>query len=180
VAPREPIEYPKSDLPAMEFRRRYGARIKRKLGELRCIWETTNDPCIVVDAMWLCDGCAYPRPPWLRKLASKFPIDMGMVDSYDRFDRVFLRDGRWHKDNRDIGKRPGRYSIAMLVQRMARQELRAGYSRSKPKLAELISEKLSKDSNGPQLSPDRVERHITSVWGAFHPHRSRATTKRKI
>jgi hypothetical protein len=163
--PSQPVEYPETDLPAAEFRRRYGDLIKRKLEELRSAWEVTRDPRLIVDAVWLCRTCGYRRPTWLKDAAAKFPSKKIAVSTY-----------RLHptRDDSDIGQPPrGRRNVSRLVRERAEQLPNVASYASKRKLAKAIL----KQHPDLDLSLERTERAVTPVWQRLHPHKNKKLTK---
>jgi hypothetical protein len=71
-----------------KFRREHGAEIEQRLEGLRRIWEdgqpgirAKHDPQVVDAAVWFCDDIGWPKPPWLAKLAAKFPSKKVSADA---------------------------------------------------------------------------------------------------
>jgi hypothetical protein len=148
-------------MPAVEFRRRYGHLIKRKLEGLRSAWETTHDPCLIVDAMWLCRECGYRRPSWLREVAPKHAIDMGRVNA-DVYGWV------WEKKNEPIG-RPSPESIFRAeAKALLRDGLPTGryFGMTKPEFAgELV--KWARQEHQIEAEPSTVAGYISDLWREY-------------
>jgi hypothetical protein len=76
-----------------KFRREHGAEIEQRLEGLRRIWEdgqpgirAKHDPGVAEAAMWFCDDIGWPKPPWLRKVAARFPArPVPLVEGRDFF-----------------------------------------------------------------------------------------------
>ena len=109
------------------FRREHSAAIEQKLEMLHQVWEVgqpgiraKHDPGVVVDAMRFCDDIGWPHPPWLQKLAAKFPIEMGGVN-VDQGKVIFRRK---HKTADSV---LGRESYKTEVREAAERELMRGY-----------------------------------------------------
>ena len=112
--PDKVVEYPDTDMPAREFRRRCGRLTKQKLETLRRIWEdgqpgirAKHDPGVAEAAMWFCDDIGWPKPPWLKKVAARFPVSQPgpLVEGRDFFivppNRTRRKDRPW----KEWGKR---------------------------------------------------------------------------
>jgi hypothetical protein len=110
------------------FRREHSAAIEQKLEMLHQVWEVgqpgiraKHDPGVAEAAMWLCDYIGWPRPPWLQKLAAKFPVDMGRVDVGEAGKVIFRRK------RKSADSRLGRRSYKTEVRKEAQRELKRGY-----------------------------------------------------
>jgi hypothetical protein len=83
------------------------------------------------------------------------------------------------KDNSDIGIRQGRKSSEDRACKEAERLLKAGYPGGKDDLAKHLSTWLLRHhGDEPEMTPEVVERKITSLWQKYRPEQSRPKTQK--